>query len=297
MSASRINLQNTPTPASIAVEKVTFASSGLRLRGTIFRPAHATTPMPGVVVTGAWTSIKEQMAGTYARELAARGFAALAFDSRGWGESEGSPQFVEDPEAKTTDIIAAAEFLAGRGDVDSRRIFGLGICASAGYMVDAAADSTRLSRVALVAPWLHDPAMAETIYGGPDAVAALLSSPEALLPAASTTDATAVMYQAPYYTEVDRGLIPEYDNKFNSLSWKPWLSYDALASAQRLTKPLLMVGSTAMALPAGAQAYEARTHAPITKRWLSEGVTQFDFYDREDVVRVASDEVANHFNA
>ena len=92
MPATRINLQNTPTPATVAVEKVTFTNGDTRLRGMIFRPARRDMPSPGVVVTGAWTSIKEQMAGTYARELASRGFAALAFDSTGWGESEGSPR-------------------------------------------------------------------------------------------------------------------------------------------------------------------------------------------------------------
>lgn len=138
--------------------------------------------------------------------------------------------------------------------------------------------------------------MAERIYGGPAAVAALLAAGEGVLIAASTTDATAVMYQAPYYTEADRGLIPEYDNKFSTLSWKPWLTYDAFVSTQSLDKPLLMVGSASMALPAGAATYEGRTHAPLTKLWLEDDVTQFDFYDRRDIVRAASDAVASHFS-
>lgn len=296
MSVLRINLQNTPTPPSVVTEMVTFARGATRLCGTIYRPAHAVAPLPSVVVTGAWTAIKEQMAGTYARELAARGFTALAFDPTGWGESGGSPRYVEDPETKTADIVAAVEFLAAHTGVDPRRIFGLGICASAGYMAAAAAASSKVASLALVAPWLHDPAMAEAIYGGPEAVAALLNTDETVLTAASATEAQAVMYQAPYYTETDRGLIPEYDNRFSSLSWKPWLTYDAFASAQRLDKPLLMIGSASMALPKGAETYESRTRAPLTKRWLDDGVSQFDFYDREDVVRIASDEVAKHFN-
>lgn len=296
MSVSCINLQNTPTPASVVTEKVAFASGGYRLQGMIYRPERAARQrLPGVVVTGAWTSIKEQMAGTYARELALRGVTALAFDFTGWGESEGDTRYVEDPEVKTADIVAAAEFLAKRSDINPSNIFGLGICASAGYMARAVADSDRLAGIALVAPWLHDPAMAKDIYGGSEAVAVLIAAKEAMLTAASMTDTKAVMYQAPYYTEVDRGLIPEYDNKFNSLSWKPWLTYDAFASAQRLRKPLLMVGSVSMALPAGATLYEARTHASVTKLWLDDDVTQFDFYDREDVVRATSNAVATHF--
>ena len=163
-------------------------------------------------------------------------------------------------------------------------------------MATAAADSSRFVGLALVAPWLHDPVMAEGIYGGPEVAAALLVAGEGVLTAASATDATAVMYQAPYYTEADRGLIPEYDNKFSTLSWKSWLTYDAFVSAQRLDKPLLMVGSASMALPAGAAAYESRTRAPLTKLWLEDDVTQFDFYDRRDVVRIASDAVSSHYS-
>ncbi|MEM7073393.1 MAG: alpha/beta hydrolase, partial [Pseudomonadota bacterium] len=158
-------------------------------------------------------------------------------------------------------------------------------------------------KLALVAPWLHDPAMAEGIYGGAETVANLIAASKTdpagatILPAASASDANAVMYQAPYYTEADRGLIPAYDNQFSTLSWKPWLSYDAQRSADRLVKPTLMVSSPAIALPAGANAYETRMTAPLTKLLLGEDVTQFDFYDRKDVVTKAADAVLDFIAA
>lgn len=297
-----INLQNTPTRKGVAERAVSFDSSGATLKGTLYSPEAADGPLPAVIVTGAWTTVKEQMAGTYARELAARGFAALAFDFTGWGESEGAPRFVEDPAVKTADILAAASFLASLNEVDRASISGLGVCASSGYMAAAVADSDNLQRVALVAPWLHDAAMAEGIYGGSAMAASLIAASEAenaadtVLPGASATDENSVMYQAPYYTEEDRGLIPAYDNKFSVASWKPWLTYDAQASADRLKKPMLMVGSPSIALPAGAAAYEARTAAPLEKLWLGNDVTQFDFYDRKDVVTAAADAVADFLN-
>ena len=299
MSQKRINLQNTPDIKGVISETISFPSNGIALKGIVYRPENAQTPLPAFIVTGAWTTVKEQMAGTYARELAARGYAALAFDFTGWGESEGSPRFVEDPAVKTDDIHAAAAYLASRTDIDPKRISGLGVCASSGYMASAVADNDSLQKLALVAPWLHDPKMAEGIYGGPESVAALTAASEAgsaadsILLGASTTDQDAVMYQAPYYTEEDRGLIPAYDNKFSALSWKPWLTYDAQASADRLSKPILMVGSASIALPAGAEGYAARTRAPLEKLWLGDDVTQFDFYDRNDVVIAASDAVAD----
>ncbi|MCY3630238.1 MAG: alpha/beta hydrolase [Rhodothermaceae bacterium] len=302
-----INLQNTPDPSGIETEAVTFTSAGVTLKGILYKPARPrwtkladkSGRFPAVIVTGAWTTVKEQMAGAYARELAVRGTIALAFDFTGWGESQGNRRYVEDPAVKTEDIHAAIAYFMTRDDVDSQNLCGLGICASSGYMAEAAADSKNLSKLALVAPWLHDPGMAVNIYGGDDAVDKLISASEAseqsdspeILIAASATDDTSVMFQAPYYTEEHRGLIPEYDNKFNVCSWKPWLTYNALSSASRLKKPTLLVGSEGMALPSGAAAYEQAVGVPVQKIWLADDINQFDFYDRKDIVTTVLDAV------
>ncbi|MEO0909834.1 MAG: alpha/beta hydrolase, partial [Pseudomonadota bacterium] len=114
-----INLQNTPEIEGVTSRSVEFESNGNLLKGILFLPANSDNPLPAVIVTGAWTTVKEQMPGTYARELAARGFVSLAFDFTGWGKSEGSPRYVEDPVVKTTDIHAAAEYLATLDEVDA----------------------------------------------------------------------------------------------------------------------------------------------------------------------------------
>ena len=299
---SRINLQNSPEKEGVAQREISFDSNGATLKGVLYFPEQGSGPFPGVVVAGAWTTVKEQMPGTYARELAARGFAALAFDFTGWGESGGDIRYKEDPVTKTADIEAAATFMKTLSEVDPENISGVGICASSGYMASAVADSSDLSKLALVAAWLHTPEMAEQIYGGPESVAELIKtsrdaeqSEEPLyMTAASGTDSASLMYQAPYYTEEDRGLIAAYDNKFNLSSWEPWLTYDGQASADRLTKPTLIVCSEAAALPAGAHAYAERTQAPVTELWLDD-VNQFDFYDRADVVEQSATAIAEFF--
>src|SRR3712207_7434882 len=52
-------------------------SEGTELRGVLHLPhgPAAAGPAPGVVVTGSWTTVKEQMAGRYVRRLAEEGFA------------------------------------------------------------------------------------------------------------------------------------------------------------------------------------------------------------------------------
>lgn len=286
------------------MKKVTFESHGQTLAGNLYLPDSYIEgqKLSGVVVTGAWTTVKEQMAGSYAAKLADRGYAALSFDFRGWGQSEDSIKYLEDPKRKTEDINAAVNYLATRSEVDKNRIAGLGICASAGYMSDAALQNDHMKSLALVAPWLHDAEIVNAVYGGEAGVKNLIqisrdaekASEPVILEAASMTNESAVMYQAPYYTETDRGLIPEYDNKFNAASWEGWLTYDAVETADKLEKPTLLVHSEAAAIPQGAREYAKRMGDNVTTVWV-ENATQFDFYDAPETVSRSVDEVVSHF--
>lgn len=239
------------------------------------------------------------------RELAERGYVALAFDSRGWGETGGKVRAVENPRMKIEDIEAAARFLDARAETSADQIGGLGICASAGYVVTAAAEDKTLKSVALVAPWLHDRAIVEQVYGGVEGVAKLVAVAKAaedkqsktgeqtLVPAASETDNTAIMFNVPYCTEEGRGLIAQWENRFNVASWNDWLEFDGLAAASKVTQPTFLVHSEAAAIPQGAKAFFGKIRAPKGQLWL-DNVSQLDFYDREAPVNAASNAVAQH---
>ena len=290
------------------VKEVNFTSNNQNLVGDLYLPDdyQEGDKLPGVVVTGAWTTVKEQMPATYAEELADRGYAVMAFDFRNWGESEGDNRQLENPTNKTQDIIAAANYLTTRPEVDANRIAGLGICASAGYMADAAVQSDDIGAIALVAPWLHNQEIVNEVYGGEKSVQSLIDTSQkaqekyettgelSLVPAASMTDENAVMYQAPYYTEADRGAIPEYINEFNLASWSGWLTYDAISTADRLDKPVMIIHSEEAAIPQGAQEFYSRLSGEKEELWLND-VTQFDFYDSPEAVTTSSDAVTEYF--
>lgn len=297
------------TPAAAAkVERVTFDNAGEELVGELYLPDGYTRGqrLPTVVVTGAWMTVRQQMPASYARELADRGYAAFIFDFRGWGESGGARRQFEDPQGKIADISAAVRYVATRPEVDADRIGGLGICASAGYMVTAAADTLQLRSVALVAPWLHDREIVLQTYGGAEAVAKLeavgdaaeaeyrRSGEQSFVPAASLTDSRAIMYQAPYYTEADRGMIPAWRNAADPAFWRGWLGFDAMPAAARLSQPFLMVHSEAAAIPQGARRFFAQLTGPKQELWL-ENVGQLDFYDRDQPFTAAAAAVARHF--
>lgn len=306
-AALSLLLASSALASDIRIRRVSFENNGDRLTGTLYLPGdrRAGEKRAGVIVTGAWTSVKEQMSGLYAREMAERGFIALAFDFRGWGESEGAVRFKEDPAAKTADILAAAAFMATLPEIDAQKISGLGICASAGYMAQAATSNANFAAIALVAPWLHNAAIVEEVYGGADGVARLIATSRAaeeaekngapqLVTAASATDETALMYRVPYYTEEARGLIAQYDNRFNLASWEPWLTYDSVSLGAELDRPTLIVHSEAAAVPQGAHQFFALLKGDAQELWLDD-VSQFDFYDGAEPVAKAADAVAEHF--
>jgi uncharacterized protein len=294
-----------PNRSPVRVERVHFPSAGATLVGDLHLPTSSTGPVAAVVVGGAWRTVKEQMATGYARELAARGFASLAFDYRGWGESGGRPRSMEDPMAKAEDIVAAAAYLASRADVAD--VHALGVCASGAYTATAATQTCDIASVALVAPALPSRATVQAQLGGRPGIEALTRSARAaaeryektgrelLLPAVERNPLTTAP-GADYYTSPERGAVPQWDNTFNPASWTHWLDYDAQAAAPLLTQPLLVVHSDAAASPESVREFVALVPGRVEQLWLSD-VSQFDFYDAREPMTAAADAVAAHVGA
>ena len=91
------------------MERYEFDSEGDRLVGNLHLPqgdAHGVA-----ILTGPLTSVKEQATGAWGSALAERGFVALSFDHRYFGESAGRPRQLENPAAKIADIQAATASL------------------------------------------------------------------------------------------------------------------------------------------------------------------------------------------
>lgn len=300
-------LMATTALADVQTRTVTFENEGATLAGTLYLPEGASGPLPVVVVTGAWTTVEEQMPRVYAEEMVERGFAAFTFDFRGWGKSGDLPhnvRFVESPAAKTSDIRAAIDFVATLPEVDAGQIHGLGICASAGYMVDATAGNPLIQRVGLVAPWLQNAEIVEAVYGGAEGVDGLIGVSRAaeaaggeIIPAAGPAGTEGVLMPLDgYYSDPSRGLIPAYDNQWNQAGWEGWLTYHPADNPARLDKRLAVVHSEAAAIPQGVRSFLDGFAGEATMRWL-EDVSQFDFYDNPEDVTRAADTVADHFRA
>jgi hypothetical protein len=275
---------------------VQFRAGGEVIKATIYRPRDiaAQAKYPAVVVTGAWFTIQEQMPATYAMQLAQQGYVALTFDFRGFGKSEGKARYAENPQRKAEDIKAAANFLAGYPNVDPSRLSGLALCASTGYMANAIIAGAPIKAMACVAPWIQDQDVVYATYGGPERVQALIQVGESArktfantgtvlsVPAAGPSGSDAVMQGVPYYTELNRGMIPAWENKFALMSWADWLRFDSLAPASELRVPVLVVHSDQAALPEQARRFHSRIRGIKEIFWSTE--SHMEFYDRSDTV-------------
>jgi len=285
---------------------VRFDAEGTELVGELYVPA-GTDPaaeLPGVVVAGTWTSVRQQMTQRYAAKLAAEGLAALSFDFRTYGDSGGELRQIESPAAKARDIAAAAAYLATRPEVDAQAIGGLAICASAGYMAHAIAGGAPVRAFATSAAWLHDPQTVGLMYGGDAGVAERrerarrarerfeATGEVEYVPAESPDDPAAAMVGVPFYEQRDRGLVDAWTNRFAVMQWEEWLTYDALAPAAEITVPTLLVHAEAAALPDNVRRFHARLGGPKALAWLEGEHT--DFYDREPLVTLAARTAAAH---
>ncbi len=101
-------------------KEVHFYSDGLKLAGVLFLP-DGPAPHASIVLCHGFTGVKELILPDYARRFVAAGFAALTFDYRGFGESEG-PRWRLIPGEQVVDIRNAITFLQCQPEVDPQRI-------------------------------------------------------------------------------------------------------------------------------------------------------------------------------
>src|ERR687887_265632 len=107
-------------------EKIHYQSEGMKVIGNLFKPQSNSKeeiiPLPAVLVAGAMTGVKEQVAGRYTERIAKAGYVTLALDHRHFGESDGMPRQHEDPAKKMEDFKNAISFLSSFKGIDRERI-------------------------------------------------------------------------------------------------------------------------------------------------------------------------------
>jgi fermentation-respiration switch protein FrsA (DUF1100 family) len=133
-------------------EDLVFRSGGLNCAAWFYRPA-ADRPLPCVVLAHGFDGVREQRLDAYAQRFAAAGFAALVFDYRHFGSSDGTPRQLFSNEAQLDDWRAAIAYARGREQVDPDAIALWGTSTSGGHVVQLAAEDPRIAAVVAQVPF------------------------------------------------------------------------------------------------------------------------------------------------
>jgi uncharacterized protein len=295
---------------------VTFDSAGIPLAGHLYLPGRpADGPRPAIVVGHPGTSVKEQTSGMYARLLAERGFVTLAFDAAHQGESGGEPRGLEDPAQRVEDIKAAVSHLSTRGEVDAERIGALGICASGGYVLPAAAGDHRIKAVGTVsavdvarqfrlgADGTQDPAVFQSML---DAAAQARTAeargeqPPVLALFPETAEQARTLggehgAEGFDYYRTPRAQHPRAAGFFTWTSVDRMAAFDAFAPVPLIgPRPLLMIaGTRAVTSWMTVDAFQRAT-GPKELHWI-DGATHVDLYDRKQYVDPAAEALTAFF--
>jgi uncharacterized protein len=298
-------------------EKIHFQSEGMKVIGNLFKPQvnseeeEEKTPLPAVLVDGAMTGVKEQVAGQYAERIAKAGYITLALDHRHFGESDGMPRQHEDPAKKIEDFKNAISFLSSLNDVDKERIGACGISMGGGYMVELAAFDRRIKAVTIVASGLN---LGDTLLEmlGKDGFINFLREFNAArqkhydtgevqyVPAVATGNKPAAMIEdEPFeYYGTSRAWSPWWVNRYTTESIENLMSYNAVPYAHHVSPtPLLVVHgrNDKYCFPKFAQQVYEEAGEPKEVLWMIT-TNHIDLYDNEKYVRPAISKIVEWFN-
>ena len=278
-----------------------FRSGGELLHGNLFLPDGE--PQAALVLTGPLTSVKEQASGAHARALSERGFAALAFDHRYFGESGGQPRQFENPRAKIEDIRAALSALRDSAHTRDLPMAAVGVCAGAGYMAAAVAEEPGFLAFAGIAGY-YSAATPESIAASRPRIERGRAAERRwretqiaeIIPAVAADggDVGMPMREAYEFYGTPRGAVPNYVNGFAVQSFAYTTPFDAVGSARDIHVPTLVVHSENALAPPLARKFIAGLRVPHRELWL-QSVGQIDFYDDPQLIGRAADAVAEYF--
>src|ERR687897_1361714 len=295
-------------------EKVHFQSEGLKVVGNLFRPQNSKeedVSLPAILVAGAMTGVKEQVAGQYAERIAKDGYATLVLDHRHFGESEGEPRQHEDPAKKMEDSKNAISFLSSLRGIDRDRIGACGISMGGGYILQLAAFDRRIKAVSIVASGLN---LADTLLEmlGKEGFVNFLkefnnarqrhydTGEVQYIPAVATDNKPAAMIgDEPFeYYGTSRAWSPGWVNRYTTESIENLMSYNAIPYALHVyPTPLLIVHgkNDKYCFPKFAQQVYDEAGDPKQIQWL-DTTNHIDLYDNEKYVGPAISKIVQWFN-
>ena len=139
--------------------EVSFNSGGDRCAAWLYPAQRSEEPAPAIVMAHGLSGTRRDGLGPFAERFAEAGIAAIVFDHRGFGDSEGEPDLFE-PRRQLEDWVAAIAFARSLPGIDPERVATFGSSMGGGNALAAAAGDERVAAVISQVPFLDMAAQA-----------------------------------------------------------------------------------------------------------------------------------------
>lgn len=134
-------------------EELSFRSGGADLAATLYRPATpAGSAVPCVVLAAGLSMTRHDGFPRFAERFALAGFAALTFDFRHLGDSDGEPRQLIDVKRQRADLAAAIAFARTLHGVDPGRVALWGYSLGGAHAVHVAAHDDQIAAAVALCP-------------------------------------------------------------------------------------------------------------------------------------------------
>ena len=258
------------SPDSFSRTDVAFDSGGARCAAWLYLPA-GPPPFPCVVMAHGFGGTREVRLDAYAERFAAAGFAALVFDYRHFGASEGEPRQILDVGKQLGDWRAAIAWARSQPEIDPARVAIWGTSFSGGHVMSLGAEDARLAAIVAQVPFCDPRAAAVPplqmlrllLAGLRDAWRGFRKHPPLEIPVVGPPGSLAVL-TSPDAMPGYLALLPPGSLWRNAVAARVMLQvsrYRPLSAAARIESPLLVCAAEQDVLTPPGPALEAAARA------------------------------------
>jgi dienelactone hydrolase len=184
-------------------KEIEFQSEGITCRGLFVRPNNNAKTAPLIILSHGLGGVYEMRLDAFARRFAEAGYAALTFDYRFFGRSDGHPRHWLVKEQQQQDIENAISFGRTLEGVDPKRIILWGTSLAGGHMIDVSSRRKDISATIIQGPFTDGIASALAIsipsviqvvlFAIADAFSRVIRRKPVLIPLAGTYGTPALM--------------------------------------------------------------------------------------------------------
>jgi len=253
---------------------VRFDSHGTSCAAWLYRPEGTRSRAPCVVLAHGFSGVRDQRLDAFAERFARAGLAALVFDYRHFGGSDGAPRQLVDLARQLEDWRAAVAFARSLEGVDPARIAAWGGSLSGGHVMIVAARDRQLAAAVAQVPFadglvsLPSLGLRQTLRlvreGLRDQLRALRGRPPHLIPVVGPAGTLRVL-SAPSAATGFRAITPSESAWRNEVAARVALhlaTYRPARQAKRIASPMLLCLADHDDLTAPGPALKAAGRAP-----------------------------------